>query len=187
MSKLIVTEFVTLDGVIEAPYAWSRAFWNDEIQELKRAELFGAEALLLGRVTYEGFASSWPARRGTDAFADRINEMPKYVASRTLKDASWTGTRVLGADVFAELRALKAELAGDLLVYGSNQLVVSLLGAALVDEVHVLSYPIVHGGGLRLFEGAQATLELDASRSFANGVTYMKYRPVAAAPAAAAA
>lgn len=187
MAKIIITEFVTLDGIIEAPFSWSRAYWNDEIQDIKRSELFAAEALLLGRVTYDGFAASWPSRRGTDEFADRINDMPKFVASKTLVDASWTGTRVLGGDALAEVRALKRELTGDLLVYGSNQLSVALLAAGLVDEVHVLSYPIVHGRGLRLFEGGQTAFEVTSSRAFPNGVMYFTYRPRAIAAETAAA
>jgi dihydrofolate reductase len=179
MGKVIVSQFVTLDGVIDSPHKWSFPYWTDTISDLKRDELFAADALLLGRVTYEGFASAWPERKGSNAYADRINDMPKYVASQTIQSASWSGTTVL-SDTIAEVRALKAKVERDIVVFGSNQLAVSLLAAGLIDEVRVLSYPTVRGDGLRLFQGGDARLELIESRAMANGVCFLRYKPVAA-------
>ena len=176
MGKVIVTEFVTLDGVIDSPFKWSHSYWNDTIRDIKRDELFAADALLLGRVTYEGFAAAWPGRKGSDTYADRMNDMPKYVASRTMRDATWSGSTVM-ADTVAEVRALKTRVNGDLLLFGSNQLAVSLAKAGLVDEVHLLSYPIIVGEGLRLFQGGDVRLELIESRALSNGAFFLRYRP----------
>jgi dihydrofolate reductase len=184
MSKLIVTEFVTLDGIIESPHHWSLGYWNEAIDQFKNAELHASGALLLGRVTYEAFATSWPERSGD--FADRFNALPKFVASSTLKDPTWTGTTVLG-DTLAEVRALKTRIEGDIVIHGSNQLAVSLLEAGLIDEVRLLTYPVVRGSGLRLFQNGNATLELVESKPMGGGVTLCVYRPCAPEAKAAAA
>ena len=176
MAKLIVTEFVTLDGVVEAPEKWSLAYWNDAIAEYKHSELFAAGALLLGRVTYEGFAAAWPQRRGADAYAHRMNDLPRFVASRTLTSPRWAGTTVLG-DGLAEVPAIKARTAGDLLLFGSNKLAGALLTAGLVDEVRVLSYPVVRGSGARLLDGSTGALDLLESKSLPRGVTLLRFAP----------
>ncbi len=176
--RVVVTEFVSLDGVIESP-GWTFPYWNDEVAAFKREESAATEALLLGRTTYEMFAAAWPD--STDEGAPQMNAFTKYVATTTLdQDAldatNWNG-RVLGADVPAAVRALKAESGGDLLVYGSGRLVQPLMEHGLVDEYRLLVYPVVLGGGQRLFETTPATLDLVEARGLSSGVTALVYRP----------
>lgn len=176
--RVVVTEFLSLDGVMEEP-SWTFPYWNDEIAAFKGAEMDRAEALLLGRVTYEAFAAAWPS--STDEGADQFNAILKYVASTTLDQADldrtgWNG-RLLVGDVAAAVRALKREKGGDLLVHGSAQLVRTLTGQGLVDEYRLLVYPVVLGKGKRLFQGENATLRLVEARPFRSGVTALVYRP----------
>jgi dihydrofolate reductase len=157
MARIVVTEFVSLDGVMEAPGGeefrhpgWSFEFdRGDEGNQFKLDETMGSEALLLGRVTYEGFARAWPTREGE--FADKFNSMPKYVVSSTLKDPDWTNTTVLDGDVVEEVTKLKDELDGDVVVHGSAQLAQTLLEHDLVDELRLMVFPVVLGTGKRLF------------------------------------
>ncbi|HEX9951466.1 MAG TPA: dihydrofolate reductase family protein [Rubricoccaceae bacterium] len=178
--RVVVTEFISLDGVIDTP-SWTAPYWNDEIAAFKSAEMASAEALLLGRVTYEGFAAAWPS--STDDGAAEMNAIPKHVATTTLTQAdldrtAWNARRLDG-DVAEAVRALRAEPGGDLLVYGSAHLVRTLLGAGLVDELRLLVYPVVLGEGKRLFETEQATLDLVEARPVGSGVTALVYRPAA--------
>jgi dihydrofolate reductase len=157
MGKLVVTEFVSLDGVMEAPGGedfkypgWSFAFDRGEDgNQFKLQESLESEALLIGRVTYESFAGAWPAREGE--FADKFNSMPKYVVSSTLEDPEWNNTTVITGDPMEEASKLKEEIAGIIQVPGSLRLVQALIEADLVDELHVMVFPVLLGTGRRLF------------------------------------
>ena len=177
MSRIIVTSFMTLDGVIESPEKWSIPYWNQDIEHFKDDELRAADAQLLGRRTYEVFADAWPSRSGY--YADRLNQTHKYIVSRTLQQAQWSNSHVIagGSELGAEVRQLKARHAGSVLVHGSHTLVQSLVQQDLVDEYHLLVYPLVLGEGRRLFaEGAKATLELTRSSAMGSGVVLLVYQ-----------
>lgn len=178
MRRLVVSEFVTLDGVMEAPETWSFPFWNDEIARFKREELFASEALLLGRKTYETFAAAWPSRSGADGFAARMNQLPKHVASRSPLTLDWNGSQRLEGDLGEAVAALKAGDGGDILVGGSRSLVGQLLLRGLVDEVRLLVYPLTRGRGLRLLdEPLDGAWALTGSEVFSTGVVALVYRP----------
>jgi dihydrofolate reductase len=167
MGKLVVTEFVTLDGVFQDPGGtgeFDRGGWafqfdqGDEGAKFKFDELLASDAQLLGRVTYEGFAKAWPTMEGTGEFGEKMNAMPKFVVSTTLDNPEWNNTTVLKGDLAKEVEALKQQFAGDILVAGSGQLVTSLLANDLVDELHLMVFPILLGAGKRLFaDGAETT------------------------------
>ena len=185
MGKVIVTEFITIDGVVEDPGGsenlerggWAFEFSRgDDGDQFKLDEVMGAEALLLGRTTYEGFAAAWPEREGD--FADKFNSMPKYVVSSTLKDPAWNNTHVLGSA--ADVERLKSEVDGDILVNGSVQLVRALLDAGLVDELRLMVFPLVLGEGRKLFgdEAAKVPLALTELRAVGDeGVSVAVYTP----------
>lgn len=176
MRKLIVTEFLTLDGVYEAATPWQRDYAPDDGQ-FKFDELFESDALLLGRVTYKGFADYWPAQQGKNAFADRMNSLPKFVASTTLKSAEWNAT-ILAGDVVPAVRALKGQVGGNMLVYGSGTFVQTLLRHGLVDELRLMVFPVVLGSGKRLFAGGdRLPLKLAAKRDMGDGVLLLTYTP----------
>ena len=160
MGKVVVSEFITLDGVVEDPGGaedFDRGGWafnfdrGPEGDTLKLDEVMASEALLLGRVTYEGFASAWPSRTDEVGFADKFNSMPKYVVSTTLEDPEWNNSTVIGGDVAEAVAALKREVDGDILVNGSVQLVRTLMEHDLVDEYRLMVFPTVLGAGKRLF------------------------------------
>ena len=161
MGKVVVTEFITLDGVIDDPGGsektelggWAFQFERgDEGERFKLDELTASDAQLLGRVTYDGFAAAWPAMEETTGdFGKKMNAMPKYVVSKTLQSAEWNNTTVLRGDLADEVAPLKEQYAGDILVAGSAQLVQSLLAADLVDELHLMVFPVFLGRGKRLF------------------------------------
>ena len=162
MGRIVVTEFVTLDGVFEDPGGsegsgiggWAfKAERGEAGDKFKGDELRDAEAQLLGRITYEGFAQAWPERSG-DWFSDRFNEMPKYVFSNTLQSADWNNSHIVRGELAEAMGKLKQEVDGNLLVAGSGQLVQGLLQADLVDELRLMVFPIVAGQGRRLFDGA---------------------------------
>src|SRR5690242_14423213 len=176
MGKIVVTEFVALDGVMEDPHLWQGQFWNDEQAKYKSDELDATEAMLLGRNTYDGFAAAWPQRRG-DPFADKFNALPKYVVSTTLTTPTWEKTTVITGDLPNEVDRLKQHYQGDIVVHGSHTLVQSLIHHDLVDEYHLLIYPIVLGSGIRLFdEGTKTKLVLVDSRQFDTGVMSLTYQ-----------
>jgi dihydrofolate reductase len=178
MRKLIVTSFVTLDGVMEAPNEWSFPYWNDEIAKVKFDELMASDVQLLGRVTYEGFAAAWPTMTDEQGFADKMNSMPKYVVSTTLKKAEWNNSTVIKANVPEEIARLKQPSGGDILVAGSATLIKTLMQHGLVDEYTLLVYPLVAGKGLRLFgDGIKAPLKLIEARATGTGVTLQRYAP----------
>lgn len=176
--RLVVTEFLTLDGVMEAPNEWSFPYFTDDQGKFKNDELFASDAQLLGRVTYEGFAAAWPTMTGTGGFGERMNNMPKYVVSTTLDKAEWTNSHLIKGNVAEEIRKLKQLPGNDLLVAGSATLVQFLMENDLVDQYHLLVYPIVVGKGKRLFrEGAAAKLKLVETKVFDAGVIAQIYQP----------
>ena len=186
MSKLVVSEFITLDGVVEDPGGaesfehggWSFKFeQGPEGEQYKLDEVLAADALLLGRVTYEGFAAAWPAITDEAGFADKMNGMPKYVVSTTLERPEWNNTTVIKGDVAGEVSKLKQQ-AGDLLVTGSPTLIRTLMEHDLVDEYRLMAFPIVLGTGKRLFgDGSKlSTLRLvDAKPVGPDGVVVLTY------------
>jgi dihydrofolate reductase len=186
MRKLIESTFVTLDGVISdtepstAPHAspekWGYLYWDDDFLKYAHNLLFGADALLLGRVTYEGFAASWPSRSG-DEYSDRINSMPKYVASTTLRETTWNAT-LLGRDVATEVAALKQQSGQNILKFGTGELDRTLMQHNLVDEFHFWLNPVAVGAGQRLFERIDTThLHLADLTRFASGIVVLVYTP----------
>jgi dihydrofolate reductase len=178
MSKVVVTMFLSLDGVLDEPQNWSFPYWNDEIAKFKTDELFATAAHLLGRVTYEGFAAAWPSRSDEAGFADRMNSLPKHVVSTTLEKAEWHNSTIIKEDVVDEISQLKQQYDQDILVAGSATLVQTLMEHDLVDEYRLLVYPIVLGKGKRLFqEGSGANLKLVESQEFDTGVVLLRYQP----------
>ncbi len=177
MRKLIVTEFLTLDGMFEDP-APPPGYPSPEIGKFKYDELFASDALLLGRVTYEGFSKYWPTMQGTSDFADRMNSLPKFVATTTLRSLEWNATK-LEPDVVAAIEALKQQEGQNLLVYGSGTLAQMLLRHNLVDELRLMVYPLVRGSGKHFFTGEdRLTLKLASSRELGAGVVLLVYEPV---------
>ena len=179
MRKVVVTEFMTLDGVMEDPHKWSFDFWNDEIANYKQAELDATDALLLGRVTYEGFAAAWPGRTDDTGFADKFNAMPKYVATRTLDDLDWSNSHVLEGDVAEAVARLKEEPGQDIGIHGSATLTRYLTEHGLIDQYKLLVYPVILGQGKRLFDDSTSkkVLKLVDSQTFGTGVISQIYEP----------
>jgi dihydrofolate reductase len=186
VGRIVVTEFVSLDGVMEAPGGgedFRYAGWTfeinrgDEGEKFKLDETRASAALLLGRVTYQGFAKAWPSREGE--FADKFNTMPKYVVSSTLEDPEWNNSTVLKGDVAEEVAKLKQKQEGDIVVHGSAQLVQTLLEHDLVDELRLMVFPVVLGSGKRLFgeTSDKKSLRLADSNVVGDGVTILIYRP----------
>jgi len=177
--KIVVTQFITLDGVVESPQDWSFPYWSDETGKFKFDELLGTDVQLLGRVTYEGFASAWPTMERDEAgFADKMNSMPKYVVSTTLKKAEWNNSTIIKSNVVEEVAGLKKQSGGDILVAGSMTLIRTLMEHDLVDEYRLLTYPIVLGKGKRLFtDGMAASLKLIESKPMGSGVVLLRYEP----------
>ena len=174
MRNLIVTEFLSLDGVMENP-AWTFPYWNDEIAQFKGEES-SADALLLGRVTYQGFAAAWPQSK--DEGAPYFNSVRKYVVSTTLDKAAWNNSRIINGNVVEEISKLKQQDGQDIIVHGSAALVQTLMQHDLVDRYRLLVYPVIVGKGIHLFqEGTAATLKLVQARSFSGGVTALVYEP----------
>jgi dihydrofolate reductase len=185
MGKIVVTEFISLDGVVEDPGGsedfkyggWSFEFSRgEEGDKFKLDEAFEAEALLLGRVTYEGFADAWPTRSGE--FADRFNSMPKYVVSSTLESPAWNNSTVIKGDIAKAVRELREQLDGNIVIHGSVQLVQYLLEHDLVDELRLMVFPVVLGSGKRLFgeTSDKKTLELVESKTVGDGVNIQIYQ-----------
>ena len=180
MRRVIVSEFVTLDGVMEAPDKWQFPFWNDETGKLKLDELIASDALLLGRVTYQEFAEAWPSMTDDEGFADRMNSLPKYVVSTTLNapDLEWNNSRLIRGDIAGEISKLKQQPGKDLLISGGAGLVHSLMQCDLIDEYRLLVYPVVLGRGKRLFRGdSTATLKLVETKTLGSDVVLLTYQP----------
>jgi dihydrofolate reductase len=189
VGRIVVTEFVSLDGVMEAPgggETFRHGGWSfeinrgDEGDKFKLDETLSSEALLLGRVTYEGFAAAWPSREGE--FADKFNTMPKYVVSSTLKEPEWNNSTVLKGDVADEVAKLRQEQDGDIVVHGSARLVQTLIEHDLVDEFRLMVFPVVLGSGKRLFgeTSDKKPLRLVDSNVVGDGVTILIYQPARA-------
>jgi dihydrofolate reductase len=176
MRKIVVTEFITLDGVIDEPQNWSFPYWNEDIAKFKNDELFAADALLLGRVTYDTFAAAWPSRTN-DPFSDRMNGLPKYVVSTTLKKADWNNSTVIGRNVVEEIVRLKEQPGGQIFVHGSRTLVQTLIQHDLVDQYNLLVYPIVLGEGKHLFAEGTTTKTKLTELSNLGGVAAMIHEP----------
>ncbi|HEV8572733.1 MAG TPA: dihydrofolate reductase family protein [Actinomycetota bacterium] len=188
MGNVVVTEFVSLDGVFEDPGGSERtehAGWSfnfdrgEDGNRFKLDELMAADAQLLGRVTYEGFAQAWPGREDEVGFAKKFNSMPKYVVSTTLQDPAWENSTVIKGNVAEEVSRLKEQYDGDILISGSGQLVRTLMEHGLIDEYRLMVFPVVLGSGKRLFDGANKTsLKLtDTQQVGSDGVTILTYTP----------
>lgn len=186
MSKVIVSEFVTLDGVMQDPGGsgefahggWSWPYWGDDLGAFKLDELRASGALLLGRVTYQGFAAAWPSMTDEQGFAERMNSLPKHVVSTTLTTTTWNNSHLIKEHVVDAITALKAQPGQDILVSGSGKLVQMLMRHDLVDEYRLLVHPVAVGNGNRLFTDANPTaLTLVDTRAFGSGVVLLQYRP----------
>ncbi|HET9592086.1 MAG TPA: dihydrofolate reductase family protein [Solirubrobacterales bacterium] len=186
MGKIVVTEFISLDGVVEDPGGaedYARGGWAFEFErgtegdKFKLEELQEAEAQLLGRVTYEGFAAAWPKMEDEAGFAEKMNTMPKYVVSSTLEQPDWQNTTVLSGDPADSVAALKDEVDGVILVAGSATLVQALIEAGLVDELRLMVFPVLLGQGKRLFpEGdAKHRLQLAEAKTVGDGIALTRY------------
>lgn len=174
MRKIKLAMYVSLDGVVENP-AWTGPFWNDELAKLQHDYLFTSDALLLGRVTYQGFAAAWPTMTDTGDFGVRMNTMPKFVASRTLDTAEWNATIIKG-EVSAEVARLKEQSGRDLLIYGSGDLVDELTRHRLIDEYRLMLHPVIVGAGKRLFNSIPTTtLRLRDTTTTSTGVVVLTY------------
>ncbi|MGA8363283.1 MAG: dihydrofolate reductase family protein [Solirubrobacteraceae bacterium] len=191
MARIVVTEFVSLDGVMEDPGGaeeYVHGGWTFEIERgaegdrFKLEEAVNTSALLLGRRTYEGFAAAWPSREGE--FADKFNSMPKYVVSSTLREATWSNSTILAGDVAQEVTRLREGAGGDIVVHGSAQLAQMLLEHELVDELRLMVFPVLLGSGKRLWGASskKQPLRLTDSRTVGDGVSILVYEPASAQP-----
>lgn len=184
MRKVVVSEFISIDGVIEGPgpddafelAGWTVDYSNDEVMKFKFDELMASDILLLGGKTYEGFAAAWPGRTDGAGFADVMNKMPKYVVSTSVDNPEWNNTQVISDNAPEKISELKQQDGGDILVNGSGSLVNLLLQHNLIDEIRLLVYPVVLGTGKQLFEGATMTkLKLVDTKTFDTGVVLLTY------------
>ena len=186
MGRIVVTEFMSLDGVIEDPGGsedFKHGGWSfeisrgDEGDKFKLDEARDSDALLLGRVTYQGFADAWPSRDGE--FADKFNSMPKYVVSSTLDNPEWTNSTVLEGDLAEAVAKVRDQYDGDVVVHGSPQLVQALIDQDLVDELRLMVFPVVLGSGKPLFGNTadKKTLKLTDSQTVGDGVAILVYEP----------
>jgi dihydrofolate reductase len=180
MGKVIVSEFLSLDGVMEEPQ-WTFQFdRSDDHLQYKGTELFASDALLLGRRTYQGFAAAWPTMQGTGEYGERMNSLPKYVASTTLRELEWNA-RLIEGDIAEAVATLKHEIARDILVFGSGDLVHTLMQLNLIDEYRLMVFPIVLGSGKRLFRegGPRQVFSHAETKTFSSGVVLLTYQPAA--------
>jgi dihydrofolate reductase len=186
--KVVVSQFVSLDGVVEDPSSWTFQFFGEEQQKYKLDELAAADVLLLGRVTYEEFAAAWPkmmeqyegpGRAELGEYADMMNGYPKFVVSTTLREAEWNNSTVITGNVADEVCRLKQQPGKDILVFGSTELVNALVRHGLVDEFRLMVFPILLGGGKRLFDdaGEQRALSLVDTKTFGTNVVILTYEP----------
>ena len=179
MRKIVAVELVSLDGVMESPEEWAFSYSNKEMEEANASGMAASDAMLLGRVTYEGLAAFWPNQPGGTPMVDYINSVPKYVVSSTLKEPlEWNNSTLIKGDVAEEIAKLKRQPGKDITSIGSGTLVRSLLQNSLLDELRLMLHPIVLGGGKRLFEDGRdrEALKLVVSRRFATGVIYLTYQ-----------
>lgn len=180
MRKLIVTENLSLDGVMEATEKWSGPYENDEMVKRNKVGMSASDALLLGRVTYEIFAAYWPHQTNDKTgIADYLNKTSKFVVSSSLKKADWVNTTILGGDAVEQITKLKQQPGKNITVNGSATLVQTLMKADLIDEYSLLVFPIILGKGKRLFpDGMDSSLKLIESNAFSSGVVALTYQPV---------
>ena len=194
MGRLILSEFLTVDGVMEAPgfeehrsgrNAWAMRLSDEEVQRYNEEQLLAAEAILLGRTTYQIWEAFWRPLADDEPFGRRINRLPKFVVSSTLSRADWANTTIIRGDLGAEIAALKDRVAGDILLYGSADLVAALVKDGLIDEYRLMLFPVLLGSGKRLFrdESDMSHLRLTSSRTFGSGVVLLIYEPETEAPA----
>jgi dihydrofolate reductase len=186
VGRIVVTEFVSLDGVMEDPGGaedykhggWTFQFDRGEGDKFKLDETMSSAALLLGRKTYEGFAAAWPSRTDDMGFADKFNSMPKYVVSSTLENPEWNNSTVLSGDLKDEVAKVREEVDGDVVVHGSAQLVQGLVENDLVDELRLMVFPVVLGSGKRVFgeTSDQKRFELADSKAVGDGIAILTYR-----------
>jgi dihydrofolate reductase len=189
LRRIVAAEYLSLDGIVEDPgptgefkhRGWTVPYWNDELAEYQSELLFGSEALLLGRVTYEEFVASWPLRSG-DPFTDKINAMPKFVASTTLEEPLRWNATLLQGDVIAAVRELKEQPGQGLLIYGSGAFVDTLAQNGLIDVYRLMIYPVALGSGERFFRdgGEMSTLKLTDATTTTTGVVILTYEPAEA-------
>jgi dihydrofolate reductase len=188
MRKVIAAEYLSLDGVTEDPgpigefqhRGWTMPYWNDELAKYQSDLLFTSDALLLGRVTYEEFVAAWSLRSG-DPFTDQMNSLPKFVASRTLREPlAWNSTLLKG-EIAEEVQKLKRQAGGDILIYGSGELVNTLMRRNLIDVYRVMLHPLVLGSGKRFFKdgGGKTTFVLTDAKTTSTGVLVLTYQPAA--------
>lgn len=179
MRKAIVSTMVTLNGVLENPQNWSFDYWSDEIAQYANEQLLACDTLFMGRLTYEGFSEAWSSRAGSNDFADRMNALPKFVASRTLTSPlTWNAT-LHKENIAAEFAQLKQQPGHNLLQYGMGELTDTLLKQGLIDELRFLVYPVAVAEGKRIFETIEKfKLELAEIKTFSTGVVALHYHPV---------
>jgi dihydrofolate reductase len=178
MRKIVVGEFLSADGVMEAPDTWQFPFQTEEMGAITERQIRDTDAFLLGRVTYEIFAEYWPTQTHNEhGVADKLNSAPKYVVSTTLQKADWNNSTQIKSNVIEEIRKLKQQPGSMIAIIGSATLVHSLLDAGLIDEIQVLVHPIVLGKGIRLFvDGYRSPVKLADSKIFPNGVVFLSYQ-----------
>ena len=176
MRSVVLSEFISLDGVIQEP-AWTVPYWNAEIAGFKFDELFASDALLLGRVTYQGFAAAWPTQTDEQGYADRMNGLPKFVASQTLEVLEWNNSHLIQGDLAEEIAKLKQQAGKNILIFGSATAVQSLLRDNLIDRFWLFVNPVSLGKGLSFFNGIKKILylKLISSKAFASGVVCLHY------------
>jgi dihydrofolate reductase len=188
MGKIIVSEFITLDGVIEAPggedslgerSGWSIPYFSEETAKFKLDDLLASDALLMGRATYQIHAAAWPSMTDEEGFADRMNSLPKYVVSTTLEKVEWNDSRLIRGNIPEAVKKLKQEIQRDILIDGSGELVNLLMQHDLIDEYRLLVHPVVVGKGKRLFreDSQKKELRLIEARAFGTGVVALTYQP----------
>lgn len=183
--KIVVTQYVSLDGVMEDPVGmegsglgdWTGPFTRGpEGDKFKIDELFASGAVLLGRRTYEAFAAVWPAVKDETGFADRINSLPKFVVSNTLTEAGWNNSTIVSGDIVERIRTIKEEPGGDILVYGSAELAHALMPHGLIDAYNLMVYPVVLGRGKRLFpDGTKLDMTLAECKPLGSGIVLIRY------------
>lgn len=187
MRKIVVTEFISLDGIFEDPGGaeefehggWTRPYWNDDLSIYKKEELFAADALLLGRVTYQGFAAAWSGKKDLEGFAERMNSLPKFVVTTTMQTVEWHNSWIIAKDIQKEITNLKQQNGQDILISGSGVLVQSLRELNLIDEYRLMVYPVILGSGTRLFkDGSPVNLKLVGIKSFSTGVVDHTYQVI---------
>jgi dihydrofolate reductase len=178
MRKVIVYEYMTLDGVVEAPEEWQFPYLSDDVAEIIQSQILDADAILLGRVTYEIFAASWPMRTNNEfGVADKLNSMPKFVVSSTLDRVEWNNSKLITENVLEEITKLKQQSSGIMAIIGSASLIGSLMKYELIDEYRLMVHPVVLGCGKRLFsEGTNLALRLVDTNVLSSGVVLLRYQ-----------